>query len=210
MDPHWSTVFKSITSQKIGQARLANKKVVNSHEAASTEELELLSISCIWQGSSKMADFFALNRALYHLVARCCEGSSLKKSMLAVKEIKEGVTTYNCLNFTVDRNKTEKYQDLVVYSHRDSFLQCLYFALAYKLIMDNGEQDELFPRFYSHIKKEESSTKIDSSTSRVFSEYYNDLASLSETFDVSFGDEDEPATLSKGMTSHSLCKFFCH
>lgn len=205
-DSHWSNVFKSISDEKIGQARLAGTKVVNSHTSATVEEIELLSLCCILEGSTKFADFFALNRSLYHLVARCCEASALKKSMLQVKEIKEGLTTYHCLDFPVDRNKTKTYQNLVVYSHRDSFLQCIYFALAYKLILDTGGHDELFPRFFNHVKKGENSTKIDSSTSRVFSEYYSDLATLSETYDTSFGDEEESLVLKKGMTSHSLGK----
>ena len=209
-DSHWSNVFKSISDEKIGQARLAGTKVVNSHESATIKEIELLSLCCILEGSTKFADFFALNRSLYHLVARCCEASAMKKSTLTVKQVYDDLVTYNCIMVPVERNKTQTRQELIVYSHKCSYKLCAYFGLAYKLALDNGYEDALFPKFYKSLKKEES-IQIESNASAVFSKYYSELVALANNFNTDFDAEEETEEkeplLNEGLTSHVVGKF---
>lgn len=194
----WGLYLKLILSAKTDQARQAGKNVVNSHASASHEELQLLSLCCVWSGNTEMADFFALNKLLFHLVARCCEASALKKSYLSVKEIHEDNITYKCLSIPVERNKTYTTQELMVYTHKTNYHSCAYFALAYKLVIDNGHFDELFPKFFNSLKRE-GNIKIESNASSVFSRYYAELIKLASHYD----DEFE---LPPGMTSHSVGK----
>ena len=111
-----------------------------------------------------MADFFALNKLLFHCVARCCEASALKRSTTYIKAIHEDFVTYNCINVPVDHTKTGTYQALVLYSHKDSCLHGAYFALAYKLVLDNDLEDALFPQFFG-LLTEADTTKVDSRSS---------------------------------------------
>lgn len=158
----------------------------------------------MWDGSSRMSDFFALNKLLYHCVARCCEASALKKSTLQVKEIHEELTSYKCLSVPVDRTKTGTYQDLVLYSHKDSFLHCAYFGLAYKLVMDNGLDDELFPQFFGLLTQSDTN-KVDSRASKLYSKYLEELAVISSKYYAEWDGEEE-FKLKTDKTSHGLCK----
>ena len=134
--------------------------------------------------------FFAFNKFLFHLVARCCEASALKKSALVVKDVNDGLVTYNCLSVPVERYKTQTRQELVVYTHKTSYKLCAYFGLAYKLVLDNGQSDELFPKFYSSLKKEDT-IKIESNASGVFSKYYAELVKLANDFNSDFDAEED-------------------
>ena len=155
-----------------------------------------------------MADFFALNKLLYHCVARCCEASALKKSTLHVKEVHEELLTYNCLSVPVDRTKTGTYQDLVLYTHKDSFLHCAYFSLAYKLVMDNGLDDELFPQFYGLLSQADTQ-KVDSRASKLYGRYLEELGVIASKYEPEYID-DEEFRFPAGMGSHSLGKTFSY
>ena len=155
---------------------------MNAHENVSVEEQKALAVVCIWEGTSRAADFFALNKMLYHLVARCCEASAQKKSKLNIFIKEEGNRKIPCLAFNVERHKTSHFQDILVFSHKSTFLQCLYFSLAYKLVMDSGDFDYFFPDYADRLGKDESN-KIDSRTGNLFSDYYKILTSLSQKYD---------------------------
>lgn len=202
--------MRCIASAKADQARDANKPLVNTHGAATHKELEMLSMCCIWSGTSEMADFFSFNKFLFHLVARCCEASAMKKSTLTVKQVYDDLVTYNCIMVPVERNKTQTRQELIVYSHKCSYKLCAYFGLAYKLALDNGYEDALFPKFYKSLKKEES-IQIESNASAVFSKYYSELVALANNFNTDFDAEEETEEkeplLNEGLTSHVVGKF---
>ena len=156
--------------------------MVNAHENVPVEEQKALAVVCLWEGTSKAADFFALNKMLYHLVARCCEASAQKKSKLNLFIKEEDNRKIPCLAFNVERHKTSHFQDILVFCHKSSFLQCLYFSLAYKLVMDSGVYDYLFPDYADRLGKKDSN-KIDSRTGGLFSEYYKTLTSISQKYD---------------------------
>ena len=59
---------------------------------------------------------------------------------------------------------------------------CLHFALAYKLVLDNRQEDYLFPEYAKRLKYD-NSNKIDSKTSNIFSDYYQNLVSVSKKYD---------------------------
>jgi len=160
-----------------------------------------------------MADFFALNKLLFHCVARCCEASALKKSTIDIKEIHEELVTYNCINLPVDRTKTGTYQDLVLYAHKDNFLHCAYFGLAYKLVLDNGLEDALFPQFFG-LLTEADTTKVDSRSSKLYSKYLDELGVVAAEYDPEYFEDDD-FQLPTHLTSHStgicrLINFFTH
>ena len=50
----------------------------NAQDNPTTEEQEILAALCVWENNMKGADFFALNKMFYHLVAHCCEVSAQK------------------------------------------------------------------------------------------------------------------------------------
>ena len=149
----------------------------------------------------KGANFFALNKMLYHLVARCCEASAQIKSQLKVKILHESNIDIPCLAFFVDRHKTSTTQHIQVFPHKKSFLMCLHFALAYKLVLDNGEDDFLFPDYAKRLKYD-NTNKIDSKTSNIFSDYYQNLVSVSKKYDQQIDHFEE---FDSGCKLHKLC-----
>ena len=140
---------------------------MNAHSSATDQELEVLSVVCIWDGTPRSADFFALNKMLFHLVARCCEASCQKKSLIKIMNKNEGVLKYPVLCFHVERHKTSSSQNIQVFPHKTFPLMCLYFSLAYKLVLDNVEDDHLFPEYAKKLGSDDSN-KIDSKTAAFF------------------------------------------
>jgi len=98
---------------------------------------------------------------LYHLVACCCEAAQQKKSNLSVVEKSEGFFTYKCFSVPVDRHKTSTQQRLQIFPHKTLCFMCFYFSLAYKMVVDNGASDYLFPEFAKNLGNS-SENKIDS------------------------------------------------
>ena len=201
--------MKAVYTEKANEARSNGMPLVNAHDKASEKELKALAVACIWEGSPKSAAFFSLNKMLYHLVARCCEAAQQRKSTLKVVTKEEGNLVYSCLCFHVDRHKTSSSQDLQVYSHKSSYLMCVYFALAYQLVIGQGENDYLFPEYASKLGSNHSN-KIDSKTSTLFNEYYKILAQFSTQYDQHLIEDAEfdlsELELPKSRTSHSLGK----
>ena len=78
------------------------------------------------------------------------------------------------------------------------------------LALDNGYEDELFPKFFKSLKKEDS-IQIESNASAVFSKYYSQLVALANNFNTDFDAEEETEEkeplLSDGLTSHVVGKF---
>ena len=64
----WLSILKAVQKEKANQARALGVNLVNSHDNATEKDQELLSVVCIWDGTHKSADFFAMNKMLYHLV----------------------------------------------------------------------------------------------------------------------------------------------
>ena len=182
---------------------------MNAHSSATDQELEVLSVVCIWDGTPRSADFFALNKMLFHLVARCCEASCQKKSLIKIMNKNEGVLKYPVLCFHVERHKTSSSQNIQVFPHKTSPLMCLYFSLAYKLVLDNGEDDHLFPEYAKKLGSDDSS-KIDSKTAAFFNEYYKYISSCSKKYqqEVLLGEDEkneyDMSALADSRTSHSL------
>ena len=111
--------------EKANQARALGVNLVNSHDNATEKDQELLSVVCIWDGTHKSADFFAMNKMLYHLVARCCEAAQQKKSTLHTTLKIEGYATFHCLSLPVERHKTSTYQKLEVFTRKTSCQKCI-------------------------------------------------------------------------------------
>lgn len=179
--------------------------LVRAHDVATVQEQKMLAVVCLWDGSYKNADFFAMNKMLYHLVARCCEAAQQKKSTITVVQRTEGFTTYNCLSFPVDRHKTSTKQQVQVFPHKTSCLMCLYFSLCYKLVLDDGKSDFLFPEFASKLTSNDN--KIDSKAAALFNEYIKSIKSVSEKYNqvISYDGEDGNNT-TRSLTSHSVGK----
>ena len=157
----WSSILKAVQTEKANQARQEGVHLVKAHDLATEQEQELLAVACLWERTYKCADFFAMNKMLYHLVARCCEAAQQKS---------EGFRTYKCLRVPVDRHKTSTKQRLQIFPHKTSCLMCFYFSLAYKRVLDNGKSDYHFPEFAKKLGNS-SENKIDSKASGLFNEY---------------------------------------
>ena len=190
-------------TEKANQARKEGTNLVNSHDNASENEQKLLSLACIFDGTPKSALFFCMNKMLFHLVARCCEAAQQKKSSLKVINRTEGNMTYPCICFHVERHKTATMQDMQVFTHKSSYLMCLYFSLAYQMVLDEGDDDSLFPEFATKLGND-GDNKIDSKTSNLFNDYYKQLVVLSNKFNEE-GSITE-GSLPSSRTSHSLGK----
>ena len=69
----------TVSAEKIYYARDNGISLINAQENPTTKEQETLAAVCFWEKNVKGANFFALNKMHYHLVARCCEASAQKK-----------------------------------------------------------------------------------------------------------------------------------
>ena len=95
---------------------------------ASDEEVESLASLCIWHGSERGIAFFAFNKLMYHLIARCCESAGIWKSDMGILKVASQLETNQLLHFDLTRTKTNTIQNPVVYCHKTSVLWDLYFA----------------------------------------------------------------------------------
>ena len=82
----------------------------------------------------------------------------------------------------VDRHKISTIQHIQEFPHKKSFLMCLFFTLAHKLVLDNGKENYLFPDYAKRLKYD-NTNKIDSETSNIFSDNCQNLVSLSKKYD---------------------------
>ena len=83
----------------------------------------------------------------------------------------------------VDRHKISTIQHIQEFPHKKSFLMCLFFTLAHKLVLDNGKENYLFPDYAKRSKYDDNANIIDSKTSNIFSDYYQNLVSVSKKYD---------------------------
>ena len=167
----WKKTLRHCQIEKSNLNRINGIPNQENTDYATDKEHKLLAVACMWANDKKFANFFLLNKVLYHLVARCCEGAQQRKSTISIAYNEEEYVTYPVVSFDVERYKTHTTQKLQVFPHRSSFLMDIYFAMAYYLVLDNGEDDAFFPAFYGKISKS-GSNKIDSKTSNMFNEYY--------------------------------------
>ena len=70
---------------------------------------------------------------------------------------------------------------LSVPSQKEFFLVSI--LLWYILVLDNGEEDYLFPDYAKRSKYDDNANIIDSKTSNIFSDYYQNLVSVSKKYD---------------------------
>ena len=73
-------------------------KLVNGQDMQDDEEVESLAFLCIWHGTDKGISFFAFNKLIYHLIAKCCESAGQWKNEISV--IKK-LTNAKKFHFTV-------------------------------------------------------------------------------------------------------------
>ena len=71
----WKRLRESLISIKTDYAKKQGIKLVNGQDMADDEEVESLACLCIWHGTEKGISFFAFNKLMYHLIARCCESA---------------------------------------------------------------------------------------------------------------------------------------
>ena len=136
---------RGIYKVKAQQAREAGANLVNGKEMATDDQVSALAAICLWQGTFRCINFFSINKCLYHLVARCCEASALRKDQIKTQIRSEGNQTYHVLQFHLERHKTMTDQHPLVYPHKDNMLWDLYFGVALQIINGNTSEDYLFP-----------------------------------------------------------------
>ena len=166
--------------------------MVTPRESASVEDRNKLAAHCIWAGDSRAGKFFNFNVTLYHLLSRTCEASSLRKSLVKIKEAEVLLVKHNVVQFYVERHKTLNMpQYMSVYPHRDNIFEDMYFSFAYHLIMtDDADNDHFFPDFATKISNE-ASNKLDTETAKMFRTYFDSLVKISEKYDGLANDEDD-------------------
>ena len=157
----------NIRKLKTQQAREAGKKVVNSKDMASDEEISGLGAVCLWNGTLDALIFFLLNKLILQLGARTCKAASQR-----IKDL-----TY------LDQNKTSTSQNPVVFNHRKGILFDLYFALGtYFLLADDGDE-MLFPEFYESIKGKNKGDDLDSKESNMWTKLYTRMMKIVNEFE---------------------------
>ena len=170
---------------KKATAQIKGEKLFNTIEAASNQDVEALASLCIWQGTERGISFLTLNKILYHLVARCCEGAGLWKQHVTVvkKKMKNG--TNNVLCFLVNRHKNNNIQNPCVYCHIDSLLWDVYFSLGIHLMIQTSPNGHIFPDFFNKLGKvAENSDKDsnDSKSSALWNRYYKETMKFMDDY----------------------------
>ena len=173
----------NIRKLKTQQAREAGKKVVNSKDMATDEEISGLGAVCLWNGTLDGLNFFLLNKLILQLGARTCEAASQRIKDLTYHVVQEGTEEFDVLEFYLDRNKTSTSQNPVVFNHRKGILFDLYFALGtYFLLADDGDE-MLFPEFYESIKGKNKGDALDSKASNMWTKLYTRMMKIVNDFE---------------------------
>ena len=80
----WKSLRDGIISTKMNYAKKTGAKLVNSQDMADDDEVKTLATLCLWQGNERGVSFFAFNKLMYHLIARCSETAAFWKNDLSV------------------------------------------------------------------------------------------------------------------------------
>ena len=75
--------------------------------------------------------------------------------------VTDQVMTYKIIAKTMECFKTENFQSVQIYPHRDEMLFCYYWSLVYWLVMSGDSTEYMFPDFAKKIIRSETS-KVDS------------------------------------------------
>ena len=92
----WRAMLRAVSSEKANYARDNGISLVNTQENPTSDKQDILATVCEWENNVKGANFFALHKMLYHLVAHCFEASAQKMSQLEVKILHESNIDIPC------------------------------------------------------------------------------------------------------------------
>ena len=176
-----SILIHTFEQLKAEQARATEKKLMNSVEMAGYEQVNALAAICIWAGDHSSVAFFAFNKMLYHLVARCCEASILSKHEVTTVRRSENGHIFDILMFNLERHKTGSHQKPVMYPHRDEMLWDAYFGMAIHLVTDQTTGPYLFPTFQLKCVNKKNK-KTESKSSSLWNHYYDMMMKLTEVY----------------------------
>jgi hypothetical protein len=136
----------------IGRAIKMHRSLSTSHKTAESEHIMRITMLCVWMADFQFAQLAFFVLALVHFCGRGSEVAVVIFRRLSLYQPSEfadaGAGADKIANVTLWRTKTKEEQELSVFHHRDCFLMCWYFTMAYSMLMCEGEPSEsLFPSF---------------------------------------------------------------
>jgi hypothetical protein len=166
----WSPVLANVSKIKADYCYRNKIPICSEKETASTEDRMSLGTVCFWEGTYDGAEMSHFCNTAVNLAGRSSDISDSDLSDLRTVKKRVGVSTYNLIEQKTTRFKTTTQKDHTIVPHRESFILCYYFSLAYLLVM-NGDKisrgdQKLFPTFASKVFNKDG--KIESKTSDHF------------------------------------------
>ena len=181
----WGRYRQTLYKIKAEAARRSGEKLFNGADMASNEEIEALAIICFWLASERGITFFAFNKMMYHLCAKCCKGAYQSKCDIKVIDYPQQNMKNDILQFRLDRHKTNVLQNPIIFAHKDNMLWDAYFSIAIHLILESNPTEKLFPDFWEKTfssKKDGKKDKFEVKSSQLWKHYFREISSLSRAF----------------------------
>lgn len=148
IDPQaYATVRRGMRSLFVARAMLTGQSLSQSHQTSTVSEIQCISVLCYWMADYEYASMACFVSFLFHLTGRGGEISQLRWDRVKLLSPTEVIANTNeedekVINVSLWREKTQSYQSLSLFPHRDDPRMCIYFNLAYMMVMDTGSCED--------------------------------------------------------------------
>ena len=182
---NWSRTLKLITQIKTDYCFSNNIKLSEEKETATVDDKVCLASVCIWDGKASSAEFLHFITTASMFAGRGSDIANSQINDVTAESKNLGLMTCHHLYQVVTRFKTTTRVKHVAVPHRDGFLLCFYFSLAYNLVM-NGSQinrdQKLFPTFASKMFNKDGQvvSKVSEHFNAIIDLYFNVIFSYFE------------------------------
>ena len=182
----WSKKIALITTIKADYCFRERKKMSQEKETATTEDRLSMSSICIWQGTNEGAELHCFSNYAVNVAGRGSDIADTELKDISCKKKDFGVISHRRLHVDVTRFKTSTKRNYSVAPHWNSFLLCLYFGLAYSLVMNSESirrTGKLFPNFATKVFNKDAA--VDSKVSSHFNKLIDKIWNV--MFDFFYG-----------------------
>jgi len=182
----WSRTLRKMTAKKTEHAQANNYNLIEQKETATTNDRRCIGSVCILSATASSAEFFHMINTMANVAGRGSDVAGTTKDHLTTSVIPSGLTNPRRIQQKVNRFKTSTSSHHTIVPHRDDFLLCFYFSLAYLFAMNSSRihrDNTLFSMFAGKVFNKEG-TQVMSNVSDQFNKlidlYFNVMESYFE------------------------------
>lgn len=176
-------------------------------ETATTEDRTSLASLCIWEGSEQGAEMHHFCNTGVTLAGRGSDIADSEPNHLFTRKKDVGISSFHLLGQHVTRFKTTTMCEHVSHPHRDNFLLCYYFSLAYNFVMCSERifcTGKLFPDFAKKVtfKNGQMESKVSGHFNNLIDAFWNIMFDHFGDDDADSTHEDEEFNCAAGTPAH--------